>query len=216
MRLVLLGPPGAGKGTQAQRLIEKLGVPQISTGDLLRAAVREGTALGKEAKAFMDRGELVPDRVVIGMVEERLARPDCQRGYVLDGFPRAVSQAEALDGMLARGNQGIDHVVSIEVAEEELIGRLTGRLSCPSCGAMFHKQSSPPKKAGSCDRCGAGLVQRADDNEATIRSRMVAYRKQTEPLKDYYGKRGTLRGIDGLGSPDDITRRIYVALGVKV
>lgn len=216
MRIVLLGPPGAGKGTQAQRLIERLGIPQISTGDLLRAAVRAGSPLGLEAKAFMDRGELVPDRVVIGMVKDRLVGDDCRKGYILDGFPRAVTQAEALDEMLAGLGQSIDHVVSLEVPEEDLVGRLTGRLSCPACGAMFHKVTNPPRQAGACDRCGhGGLIQRADDNEQTIRSRMAAYRKQTEPLKEHYGARGLVRGIDGRGSPEEITLRTLQAVGVE-
>jgi adenylate kinase len=213
MRLVLLGPPGAGKGTQAQRLIDKLRVPQISTGDLLRAAVRDTTPLGVEAKTFMDAGKLVPDEVVIGMVRERIKQADCRDGYILDGFPRAVSQAEALEKMLQDFGQGLDHVISIEVPEEELVGRLTGRLSCPACGAMYHQQNRPPVEEGVCDKCGKELIQRADDNEETIRSRMAAYREQTEPLKNFYRQQNLLRAIDGIGDPDEIASRIVAEIG---
>jgi adenylate kinase len=212
MNLILLGPPGAGKGTQAQKLVERLEVVQISTGDLLRQAVRDQTVLGKEAKTFMDRGQLVPDQVVVGMVKERLQHEDCERGFILDGFPRAVTQAEALEKMLKEGGRAIHHVVSIEVPEEELVRRLTGRLSCPGCGAMFHVVSKPPKKKGQCDNCHKELITRADDNEATIRSRILVYRQQTEPLKQHYSKKGLLRSIDGTGTPETIEAKIREAI----
>lgn len=215
MNLILLGPPGAGKGTQAQKLVEKLGVPQISTGDLLRAAVREGTSLGQQAKAYMDRGELVPDSIVVGMLAERMQAGDCANGFILDGFPRAVSQGEALEEMLSNTGRSIDHVVSIEVPEEELVRRLTGRRSCPKCGAMFHVVFNPPAKEGVCDNCGAELVTRADDNEETIRNRIGVYREQTEPLKAFYREKGLLRTVDGTGTPAEIEERIAEAIGVK-
>jgi adenylate kinase len=212
MKLVLLGPPGAGKGTQAKRLIEKLAIPQISTGDLLRAAVRDETELGLRAKAKMDAGELVSDEIVIGMVKERLAKKDCEPGYILDGFPRAVAQAEALQGLLIDGG-GLDHVISIEVPEEELVRRLTGRRSCPKCGAMFHVVFSAPSKEGICDKCGGELITRADDNEDTIRNRIAVYCEQTEPLKDFYIKLGLLRPVDGTGTPAEIEHKIAEVIG---
>ena len=208
MNLVLLGPPGAGKGTQAKRLIDKLAVPQISTGDLLRQAVKDESDLGLKAKAKMEAGELVPDDVVIGMVKERLAQDDCKAGFILDGFPRAVSQAEALEKMLVSEDRYLEHVVSIEVPEEELVRRLTGRRSCPACGAMFHVSFNPPKQEGICDACGGELITRADDNEETIRNRISVFRQQTEPLKDFYQAKGLLRGVDGSGAPADIENLI--------
>ncbi len=212
MKLVLLGPPGAGKGTQAKKLIDRLGVPQISTGDLLRAAVAAKSELGIKAKAKMEAGELVPDEIVIGMVEERLKQDDCQPGFILDGFPRAVGQAETLEKLLKAKSSGLDHVVSIEVAEEELVRRLTGRRSCPKCGAMFHVMFNAPQKEGVCDSCGGELITRADDNEETIRNRISVYREQTEPLKEFYGGRGLLRAIDGIGKPDEIGSKIAEAV----
>ena len=168
MNVILLGPPGAGKGTQAKMLVEEYQIPQISTGDILRAAVKEGSPMGKEAKACMDKGDLVPDSVVIGIVEERIQQPDCAKGYMLDGFPRTVPQAEALDGMLQNLSSQIDHVVSIEVASEELVGRLTGRRTCRDCGVGFHVMFDPPEQEGVCDKCGGELYQRDDDNVETV------------------------------------------------
>ena len=212
MRLILLGPPGAGKGTQAKRLIERYGIPQISTGDILRAAVREGTELGKTAKQYMDAGKLVPDEVVIGIIEERLKEPDCAKGYILDGFPRTVAQADALTEVLARMGQSIDHVVSIEVPDEELVERLTGRRTCRNCGAMYHVKFSPPKKPGVCDKCGGELFQRDDDKEETIRARLKVYQDQTAPLIAYYEKAGLLRRVSGVGTVDEIYERILGVL----
>jgi len=212
MNIILLGPPGAGKGTQAKMLIDKYRMPQISTGDILRAAVKEGTPLGKEAKSFMDKGQLVPDSVVIGIVEERIQQPDCQRGYMLDGFPRTVPQAEALDEMLRKRKSKIDHVVSVEVARDELVKRLTGRRTCRECGEGFHIHSKPPKKAGKCDKCGAELYQRDDDNEKTVTARLQVYENQTFPLIEYYKKQGKVKPVDGLGEMKTIFERITKVL----
>lgn len=213
MNIILLGPPGAGKGTQAKRLIDKYGIPQISTGDMLRAALKEGTPLGLEAKKYMDKGALVPDTVVIGLVKERIQQKDCAKGYMLDGFPRNVSQAEALDSMLTELGQKIDHVVCIEVPNDELVGRLTGRRTCRNCGAGYHVMFDPPKKEGVCDKCGGELYQRDDDNEATVKSRLQVYANQTEPLIEYYQKQNKLRPINGVGDMEVIFGRITSVLG---
>jgi len=213
MQLILLGPPGAGKGTQATRLVEQYGIPQISTGDILRAAVRQGTELGKSAKSYMDSGKLVPDSVVIGIIQERLKEADCSKGYILDGFPRTVAQADALQDAVASMGRKIDHVLSIEVPNEELVVRLSGRRTCKNCGAMCHVKFDPPKVAGKCDKCGGELYQRDDDQEATIRSRLAVYDQQTAPLIDYYRKAGLLRPIDGIGGMQEIYARITAVLG---
>jgi adenylate kinase len=213
MNIVLLGPPGAGKGTQAKRLIEAYGIPQISTGDMLRAALKAGTPLGLEAKKYMDQGALVPDSVVIGLVKERIGEKDCAKGYMLDGFPRNASQAQALDKMLGELGQKIDHVVCVEVPNAELVGRLTGRRTCRNCGAGFHVMFDPPKKASVCDKCAGELYQRDDDNEATVTSRLKVYEDSTKPLIDYYEKQGKLRRIDGVGNMDAILVRIKAVLG---
>jgi adenylate kinase len=208
MNLILLGPPGAGKGTQAQRIVEKYRLPQISTGDILRAAVKESTPLGTKAKGFMDQGQLVPDEIVIGIVGDRLKEKDCDSGFILDGFPRTIPQAEALQPILAKIGKAIDHVINIEVESEELIRRLTGRRTCKNCGAMFHVLFQPPKKEGMCDRCGETLYQRADDKEETIRTRLKEYEKQTAPLIQYYRNKTTLRSIQGVGGPGQIFDQI--------
>ena len=213
MNIILLGPPGAGKGTQAKRLIEKYGIPQVSTGDMLRAALKAGTPLGLEAKKYMDAGGLVPDSVVIGLVKERIQQPDAVKGYMLDGFPRNVSQAEALDKMLVELGMKIDHVVCVEVPSEELMGRLTGRRTCRACGAGFHVKFDPPKKDGVCDKCNGELYQRDDDNEATVGPRLKTYDEQTKPLIEYYTKLGKLRPVNGVGSMTDILGRITAILG---
>jgi adenylate kinase len=214
MRIVLLGGPGSGKGTQAQKLINKLGVPQISTGDIFRAAVKEGTPMGLKAKAFMEQGELVPDDVVIGVVEERLTKPDLDKGYMLDGFPRTVGQAQALDKILASQSKGLNHVVLVDVPDEELVKRLSGRRTCRNseCGKMYHVMFNPPKKEGICDACGSELYQRADDSEATIRERLSVYNSQTSPLIDYYDKKGLLRRVEGVGPIEQIFASIQKVL----
>jgi adenylate kinase len=213
MNIILLGPPGAGKGTQAKRLIDTYGIPQISTGDMLRAALKAGTPLGLEAKKYMDQGALVPDSVVIGLVKERIEQKDCAKGYMLDGFPRNVSQAEALDKMLGGLNQTIDHVVCVEVPSDELVGRLTGRRTCRNCGAGFHVMFDPPKKDAVCDKCNGELYQRDDDNVATVTSRLKVYDASTKPLIDYYEQQAKLRRIDGVGTMDAILARIKTVLG---
>lgn len=213
MNIILLGPPGAGKGTQAKMLVEKYGIPQISTGDILRANLKAQTELGLEAKKYMDAGKLVPDEVVIGIINNRLKEDDCQKGYMLDGFPRTVAQAEALDKILAEGGSGIDDVISIEVPNDELMGRLTGRRTCRQCGQGFHVMFDPPKAEGVCDKCSGELYQRDDDNEETVGNRLKVYADQTQPLIDYYQNKGLLRPIDGLGKITEILDRVVKVLG---
>ncbi len=213
MNLVLLGPPGAGKGTQAKRMVEAYGIPQISTGDMLREAVKNQTPLGLEAKKAMDAGQLVSDEVVLGLVKERLSQADCTGGFMLDGFPRNVAQAEALDKVLAEMGKKLQFVVSIEVPNDELMGRLTGRRTCRGCGAGFHVMFDPPKQENKCDKCGGELYQRDDDNEATVANRLEVYDSQTKPLIDYYQGQGLLVPVDGVGAIDEIFGRIKAALG---
>jgi len=215
MRIVLLGAPGAGKGTQAKKLIEKYGMPQISTGDLLRAAVAAGTALGKEAKSYMDKGELVPDSVVLGMVGERLKQDDCKKGYILDGFPRNTAQAEALDKMLAALNMSLTAALSVDVPFEDLMKRLTGRRTCKACGQMYNVYFKAPAKEGVCDKCSGELFQRDDDKEATIKKRLEVYTAQTEPLIGYYKNKGIVKSVSGTGSIDEIFKKVTEVLGLK-
>lgn len=212
MNLILLGPPGAGKGTQAKILIRKFGIPQISTGDILRGAVKEQTPMGIKAKGYMDAGALVPDDVVVGIVEERLAKPDCHDGFILDGFPRTVAQADALKKTLAGLNKKIEHVISIVVDKEELIGRITGRRTCRLCGKGYNLEFDPPKQNGKCDECGGELYQRDDDSEMTMRNRLDVYELQTAPLIDYYAHESLLRTVSGTGSIDDIQQKILTSL----
>ncbi len=212
MRLVLLGAPGAGKGTQAKKLIEKYSIPQISTGDILRKAVADGTQLGKEAKSFMDKGELVPDSVVIGLVKERLSHDDCKNGYILDGFPRNTLQAETLDGVLSEMNASLDVALSVDVEKDILMKRLTGRRTCKACGQMFNVHFSAPQKEGVCDKCGGELYQRDDDQEETIKKRLDVYDSQTAPLIDYYSNKGILTRVDGIGDMDEIFNNIISEL----
>lgn len=213
MRLILLGPPGAGKGTQAKLLVDKLGIPQVSTGDMLRAAVKAGTPLGREAQQYMDRGALVPDAVIIGLVRERLQQGDCARGYILDGFPRTVAQAEALAKTLTELQASLDHVVSLEVPTEDLVLRIAGRRTCRNCGAMYHVRFSPSRTDGRCDACGGDTYQREDDREETVRRRLQVYIDQTAPLIDFYAARGLLRQVQGTGEIADIFQRIRQTLG---
>jgi adenylate kinase len=212
MDVILLGPPGSGKGTQAQKIGERYHIPQISTGDILRGAVKERTPLGVEAQGYMDQGRLVPDEVVVGIVRERLMASDCKGGFILDGFPRTLPQAEALDVTLQEMKREIDHVISIEVGKEELLGRLTGRRTCRTCGTMYHLMFNPPKKDRVCDKCGGELYQRDDDQEATIRARLQVYEEQTAPLIAYYRNKGLLRTIDGVGEIEEIFREIVKAI----
>jgi adenylate kinase len=215
MRLVLLGAPGAGKGTQAKMLIEKYRIPQISTGDILRKAVADGTPLGKEAKAIMEKGELVPDKIVLGLVQERLKQGDCKTGYILDGFPRNTAQAEALDKMLNDLGMPLDSALSVDVPKDDLMKRLTGRRTCKSCQQMYNVYYSPPKKDGVCDKCGGELFQRDDDKEETIKKRLDVYDSSTAPLIDYYKKKGILKSVQGVGSIDEIFKKVCSMLEAK-
>jgi len=216
LRVIFLGPPGAGKGTQAQNLAAEWGVPHIATGDMLREAVAAKTTLGLEAKRHMDSGGLVPDDVVIGLVGERLAQPDAKSGCVLDGFPRTVAQAQALDGLFSRAGIALDRVVFFDVSRAELIRRLTGRRVCKACGRTFHLVSAPPKVAGKCDACGGELYQRADDSEATVATRLDVFQKQTAPLLDYYRGRKLLTEVAGEGAVDQVAEAIRRAVGQGV
>jgi len=206
MKIVLLGGPGSGKGTQAKKLTEKYGTAQVSTGDIFRAALKEGTPMGLKAKTYMDKGELVPDDVVVGVVKERLAKPDLADGFMLDGFPRTLPQAEALDKMLSDLGAVIDHAILVDVPDGELMKRLTGRRTCRNsdCGKMYHIMFNKPKKEGVCDACGSELYQRDDDSEATIRERLNVYNEQTAPLIDYYQNKGLLARVNGVGAIDHI------------
>lgn len=213
MNIILLGPPGAGKGTQAKRLEEKFGLIQLSTGDMLRALVASGSELGREAKAIMEAGELMPDALMIDMISARVDEPDCAGGFILDGFPRTTPQAEALDRMLADKGLALDAVIEIAVDEEELVGRITGRFSCAACGAGYHDVFQQPKVSGVCDSCGSTeFKRRADDNEETVRSRLAAYRAQTAPILPYYRDKGLLQSVDGMAAIDEVTRQLGVIL----
>ena len=208
MRLIFLGPPGAGKGTQARELARERGIPQIATGDMLRQAVEGNTMLGRDAKGFMDRGQLVSDAVIIGLIAERLREPDAERGFILDGFPRTLAQAEGLDRLLKHVGQTLDAVVYFEVSEPELLRRLTGRRVCRKCQAAYHTVSAPPTREGVCNQCGGALYQRADDGEATVRDRLAVYARQTSPLLDHYQGRGLLVTVNGEGGMDDVRQAI--------
>ena len=213
MRLLFLGPPGAGKGTQARELAREWGVPQVATGDMLREAMAHGTPLGREAKQYYDRGELVPDDVILRMVAERLRQADAAHGFILDGFPRTIAQADGLAAMLDTSGQKIDAVVYFDVSEPELVRRLTGRRLCRQCQTPYHVVSAPPKREGVCDKCGGELYQRADDSEATVRNRLEVYERQTAPLLDYYRKRGLLKTVPGEGAVEKIRQALREAAG---
>lgn len=208
MNLILFGPPGAGKGTQAQFIVERFMIPQISTGDMLRAAVKAQSPLGLKAKAIMESGGLVSDEIVLGIVQERLAQTDCEAGFVLDGFPRTIPQAVALEGILAGLSRVIDHVISLDVDHAEIIQRLSGRRTCSVCGKGYHVAYDPPKNEGVCDACGGVLMQREDDKESTVKNRLDVYEQQTAPLKEYYEQAGLLRHINGCGSIGAIQQQI--------
>ena len=212
MRVILLGAPGAGKGTQGKKLQEKYRIPRVSTGDILRQAVKNGTELGQRAKSYMDAGRLVPDSIVIDLIRERIIETDCKNGYILDGFPRNLTQAEKLSETLRVLNQDIDCVIEIEVAAEELIERLAGRTTCKGCGAMFNEKTQPPKQHGTCDECGGALYKRQDDKQETILKRMQVYNNETAPLKGFYEKEGNLKTIPGQGTVDDIFSRVCAFL----
>ncbi len=213
MNLILLGPPGAGKGTQAQRLQEAHGMVQLSTGDMLRAAVAAGSEIGRQAQKVMDAGQLVPDEITIRMIAERIEEADCAKGFILDGFPRTTGQAEALDAVLAEKSLPLDFVIEMKVDYEVLTNRITGRYSCANCGAGYHDEFQKPKVAGKCDSCGgAEFTRRNDDNPETVRERLVAYEEQTAPLLPYYREKGVLRTIDGMAAIDDVASQIEAVL----
>ena len=210
MKLILLGPPGAGKGTQAEILNKKLGIPTISTGNILRAAVKNGTPVGLKAKEYMDAGKLVPDEVIIGVISERLAEADCQNGFILDGVPRTIPQAEALE----KAGISFDAVVSIEISDEEIVERMAGRRVCTACGAPYHVKNMPPKVEGVCDACGGKLEARADDKPEVVRDRLQVYNKETAPLKDFYAARNLLKTVDNQPTVAETTTAILNALGL--
>lgn len=214
MYILLMGPPGAGKGTQAAKLVEDYSIPHISTGDMFRQAVKEGTALGREAKEYMDAGKLVPDSVTIGIVKERLSKADCKKGFILDGFPRTLKQAEALGKTLHDLQLPLSRVVNISVPHEELVGRVTGRRICKSCGATFHVKFNPSQKGDLCDVCGGELYQRADDSEATVVNRLAVYDAQTQPLIQYYTEQGLYSEIDGRQNIDKVYKDVLASLKV--
>ena len=209
MKLILLGAPGAGKGTQAERLCKELNIPTISTGNILRAAIRSGTPTGVKAKHFMDAGQLVPDEVIIGIITERLAEDDCKNGYILDGVPRTIAQAEAME----KAGITFDAVVSIEIADETIMDRMSGRRVCESCGASYHVVAVPPKQEGICDKCGGKLVQRKDDEPETVKARLEVYHKETEPLKAFYAQRGLLKSVENQATVEETSQAILHALG---
>lgn len=211
MNIILFGPPGAGKGTQAKKMVDYYGIPQISTGDILRANVREGTELGLAAKGYMDKGELVPDEVLIGIIKNRLKEQDCEKGFILDGYPRTIPQADALAVILDEIDKPIDVVLNLEVPDEELVERISGRLMC-NCGASYHRTFNPPKKDGVCDICGSEVFQRADDKEEAVQNRLNVYKKQTEPLIDYYAKQGIMVTLDGTKDINEVFGDIKAVL----
>lgn len=213
MKIIMLGAPGAGKGTQAKMIAEKYSIPHISTGDIFRANIKEGTELGKKAKTYMDKGELVPDELVVDLVVDRLAKDDAVKGYVLDGFPRTIPQAEALDAALAKRNEKVDFAIDVNVPDENIVKRMSGRRACVGCGATYHIVNVPPKKEGICDICGGELILRDDDKPETVLNRLSVYHEQTQPLIDYYTKEGILKTVDGTVPMMDVFSAITAILG---
>ena len=213
MKLILLGAPGAGKGTQAKLLTERYGIPHISTGDIFRENIKNATELGKQAKEYIDAGKLVPDELTIGLVMDRLAKDDCAKGYILDGFPRTIPQAEKLTEALEAGSGEIDAAIDVEVPDEVIIERMSGRRVCPKCGASFHVVNIPPKKEGICDLCGEALITRADDQPETVKNRLSVYHEQTQPLIDYYGRKGLVLTVDGTKEMEAVFEEIVKGLG---
>lgn len=213
MKIIMLGAPGAGKGTQAEMIAEKYHLPHISTGDIFRANIKNGTELGKEAKGYMDQGLLVPDELTVRILLDRVAKEDCKNGYILDGFPRNIPQAEVLDKELAKLGDKIDHAIDMEVPDENIIARMSGRRACTSCGATYHIVNVPPKKEGVCDKCGETLILREDDKEETVKNRLNVYHEQTQPLIDFYEKKGILKTVDGTRDMMDVFREITEILG---
>ena len=213
MKIIMLGAPGAGKGTQAKKIAEKYGIPHISTGDIFRANIKEGTELGKKAKTFMDKGELVPDELVVDLVVDRFKNPDCANGYVLDGFPRTIPQAEALDAALKAIGETVDYAINVEVPDENIINRMSGRRACVGCGATYHIKYNPTKVADVCDACGEKLILRDDDKPETVKNRLSVYHDQTQPLIDFYTKKGVLAEVDGTQDMNDVFAAIVKILG---
>lgn len=213
MKIIMLGAPGAGKGTQAKKIAEKYGIPHISTGDIFRANIKNGTELGKKAKTYMDKGELVPDELVVDLVVDRVAQDDARGGYVLDGFPRTIPQAEALDAALAKIGEKMDYAINVEVPDENIINRMSGRRACVSCGGTYHIKYNPTKTEGVCDACGGQLILRDDDQPETVKNRLSVYHEQTQPLIDYYAKQGIMREVDGTQDMEDVFHAIIAILG---
>ena len=213
MKIIMLGAPGAGKGTQAKMIADKYGVPHVSTGDIFRANIKNGTELGMEAKKYMDQGLLVPDELTVKILLDRVSQPDCKSGYVLDGFPRTIPQAEVLDKALAELGESIDYAIDVDVPDENIVKRMSGRRACVSCGATYHVVHVPPKKEGICDRCGSELILRDDDKPETVKNRLDVYHKQTQPLIDFYTKKGVLKTVDGTVDMQDVFKAIVAILG---
>ena len=213
MKLIMLGAPGAGKGTQAKKIAEKYNIPHISTGDIFRANIKNGTELGQKAKTYMDQGLLVPDELVVDLVMDRFAQPDCENGYVLDGFPRTIPQAEALDAALEKAGAKIDYAINVEVPDENIVRRMSGRRACVGCGGTYHIVHIPPKKEGVCDTCGKELILRDDDKPETVQKRLDVYHEQTQPLIEYYTKQGALVEVDGTADMEDVFSAIVKILG---
>jgi adenylate kinase len=213
MKIIMLGAPGAGKGTQAKMISEKYGLPHISTGDIFRANIKNGTDLGKEAKQYMDKGQLVPDELTVRILLDRVSQADCKNGYVLDGFPRTIPQAEVLDAELTKLNDKVDYAINVDVPDENIINRMGGRRACVNCGATYHLQFAPPKKEGICDTCGNELILRDDDKPETVKNRLDVYHKQTQPLIEYYGNKGVLKEVDGTVAMNEVFESIVSILG---